>query len=150
MALPFGRRLSFAFVVRLNSPMPTARAFAERSVDLLTARGHRIPFRVVFGPIRSDGEEFRCKVRFHGWGNSPRDIRGYDSLQACTLAFELVYTLLVGFAKRGGRIVWPGTADDYDLSMFISHGKTAEPGTEPNRRQSDQRKARVAKKAAVG
>jgi hypothetical protein len=105
--------------------MPATRAFAERSVDLLMPVGDRIPFRLEFGPICSDGEEFRCKVRFHGWVNSPRDICGYDSLQAFNLAVELVYTLLAAFVKRGGRIVWPGTMDDYDLGLFTSGAKAA-------------------------
>jgi hypothetical protein len=130
--------------------MPATRAIAKRSIDLLTPVGKRIPFRVEFGPICRDGQDFRCRVRFRGWGNSPQAMRGYDSLQAFTFAVELVYVLLGAFVKRGGRVVWPGTTDDYDLGMFISQAKTAELVVEPDRRQRRLKQSAVAKTAASG
>jgi hypothetical protein len=100
--------------------MQQSSIIAERSVDMITAAGDRIPFRVEFGPIINDGQDCRCRVRFHGWGHSPPDIRGYDSLQALMLAVGLVHSILDDFVSHGGRIVWPGTKRDYDLDEFSS------------------------------
>jgi hypothetical protein len=101
--------------------MPTTLPFAERSVDLVKPTGERVHFRVEFGPIYPASKDFRCKVCFHGWGNSPPDICGYDSLQALLLAVDLVYGILADFIERGGRIFWPGTSEDYDLDAWRTH-----------------------------
>src|SRR5262245_57546555 len=100
--------------------MSAGATFAERSVDLLTASGERVPFRVEFGPIRQQGQGFRCRVEYHGgFEDSPPDIGGGDSLQALLLAVDIVHAMLCSFVKRGGRVVWPGTLEDYDLTSFI-------------------------------
>jgi hypothetical protein len=99
--------------------MPASSSIAERTLDLLKPSGERVTFRVEFGPIHGDGQNFRCPVRFHGWGDSPPDIRGYDSLQALVLAVTLVHSILDDFVRRGGRVLWPGTDDDYDLDQFV-------------------------------
>ena len=79
-------------------------------------------FRVEFGPILTDGQDFSCRVRFHGWGDSPPDIWGYDSLQALTIAVRFVYSILHDFVRQGGRVLWPGTDDDYELEHFtVTH-----------------------------
>ena len=99
--------------------MTSPFAIAERTVDLVKLSGERVTFRVEFGPIRADGQEFRCPVRFHGWGDSPPDIRGYDSLQAFVLSVGLVHSILEEFVRGGGRALWPGSDTDYDLDMFV-------------------------------
>ena len=99
--------------------MESPGVFAERIVDLLTANKERIPFRVQFGPIEPAGQSFRCKVVFQGWGDSPPAIWGYDSVQAFVLALELVRGVLTSFVEEGGgRVQWPGTLEDYDLSAW--------------------------------
>ena len=101
----------------------------EREVDLLMPSGERVPFRVEFGPIRQEGQGFRCKVRYHGgFEEPPPDIGGYDSLHALLLAVGLVHAMLTSFVKRGGRVVWPGTLKDYDLSGLAVLGSNAERG----------------------
>ena len=89
---------------------------AERSVDLLRSFGRR----VTFGPILSAGRDFRCRVRFYGWGDSPPDICGYDSLDAFVHALTLVHSILHEFVQRGGRVLWPGSNNDYSMESFIS------------------------------
>ena len=98
--------------------MAQSTIIAERNVDLITPSGERIPFRIEFGPITSDGQDCHCRVRFHGWEDSPPDIWGYDSLQALVLAVSLVHSILYSFVHEGGRVVWPGTDRDYDLDEF--------------------------------
>ena len=44
--------------------MSSNRSIVERSVDLLKPSGERVSFRVEFGPIRSVGQDSRCRVRF--------------------------------------------------------------------------------------
>jgi hypothetical protein len=100
--------------------MPTKGSFAERSVDLLKPSGERVVFRVEFGPILPKGRDFCCRVRFHGWVESPPDIRGRDSLEAFLQAVGLVHGILDDFVRRGGRVLWPGTSNDYDLVHFVS------------------------------
>jgi hypothetical protein len=92
--------------------------FAERRLDLLKPSGERVAFRVEFGPIRGEGQDFHCRVRFYGWGDSPPDIWGYDSLQALGLAVTLVRSILCDFVQRGGRVLWPGADADFDLDEF--------------------------------
>jgi len=100
--------------------MPINGPFAERSVDLLKPSGERVSFRVEFGPILPEGRFFCCRVRFHGWVESPPDIRGRDSLEAFLLAIGLVHGILEHFVRRGGHVLWPGTTHDYDLVNFVS------------------------------
>ena len=88
-------------------------------MDLLKPSGERVTFRVEFGPILNAGQDFHCRVRFHGWGDSPPDIWGGDSLQALVLAVSLVHSILADFVQRGGRILWPDTDTDYDLDEFV-------------------------------
>jgi hypothetical protein len=100
--------------------MTPSAPIAERTLDLLKPSGERVTFRVEFGPIRGDGQDFHCRVRFHGWEDSTRDIWGYDTLQTLVLAMSLVHSLLNDFVQRGGRVLWPGTETDYDLDEFVS------------------------------
>jgi hypothetical protein len=58
-------------------------------------------------------------VRFDGWGNSPPDILGYDSFESVILAIQLVHAILADFIQRGGRVLWPGTSNDYSLEDFF-------------------------------
>ena len=124
--------------------MPTTGPFAERSVDLLKSSGERAAFRIQFGPIRPEGRDFCCRVRFHGWVESPPDIRGRDSLEALIQAVGLVHGILDDFVRGGGRVLWPGTANDYDLVHFISspEWRSAEPGASPNHRPARQQRVR--------
>jgi len=92
---------------------------ASRSVDLQKPSGERVPFRVEFGPVYEAGRDFRCQVKFYGWGDSPPDIAGRDSLQALILAVELVHAILAEFVRRGGRVLWPGTSTDCGLEEFV-------------------------------
>ena len=114
--------------------MPSTRIITARCVDLLKRSGERVSFRVKFGPVRAEGQDFRCRVRFHGWGDSPPDIRGYDSLQALLLAVGLVRAILVDFVRHGGRLLWPGTSADYDLNAFAADRPKAGPSAAPKRR----------------
>src|ERR1700734_2679139 len=99
-----------------------SRPIAERSLQLLLPTGKRVSFRVTFGPIRKVRRDFGCPVRFYGWGNSPPDIWGADSLQAFTLAITLVHSILDTVVQRGGRVLWPGSGTDldYDLDNFLT------------------------------
>jgi hypothetical protein len=128
--------------------MPATRPFAERSVDLLKPSGERVAFRVEFGPVLPEGRDFRCRVRFHGWVESPPDIRGRDSLEAFLQAIGLVHGILHQFAQRGGRVLWPGTTNDYGLEHFVSspEWRRAEPTAPPNRRPARQRRVGMRRK----
>jgi hypothetical protein len=95
--------------------MPRNGLFAERSVDLLKPSVERVSFRVEFGPVSPEGPSFCCHVRFHGWADSPPHIRGRDSLEALLQAVGLVHGILHEFVQRGGRVLWPGTDNDYGL-----------------------------------
>ncbi len=106
--------------------MEATGVFAERTVDLLTSKGERIPFRVRFGPIESVTQSFRCKVSFEGWGDSPPAIWGYDSVQAFLLSITLVHSILSDFVGQGGRVFWPGTSEDYDLSAWGTASKSCQ------------------------
>ncbi len=97
----------------------------ERSLDLISPDGHRVTFTVSFGPPYPSGQSYRCPVKFTGWGTSPPDIAGSDSLQALLLAVALVYSILSDFASHGGRVMYPGTDSEYDLRSFneIDHDR---------------------------
>ena len=128
--------------------MSATRPFAERSVDLLKLSGERVAFRVEFGPIFPEGREFRCRVRFHGWSESPPDICGRDSLEAFLQAIGLVHGILDHFVQRGGRVLWPGTNSDYGLEHFVSspEWRRAEPAAPLHRRPARQRRVRTRQK----
>ena len=130
--------------------MPINPSFAERSVDLLKPSGERVAFRVKFGPVLPEGRDFRCQVRFHGWVESPPDIRGRDSLEAFLQAVGLVHGILDNFVRRGGRVLWPGTMNEYDLLHFVSspEWRRAEPAAPPNRRPARRRRVRVRRKGS--
>jgi hypothetical protein len=98
--------------------IPSTGPFAERTVDLLKPTGERVSLRVEFGPIEAAGQDYRCQVRFEGWGDSPPAIWGYDSVQAFLLAVNLVHGILAAFVRQGGRVVWPGTLEDFDLAAW--------------------------------
>jgi len=123
----------WAFVCWMKN-MPSTRIITARCVDLLKPSGERVSFRVEFGPIRAEGQDFRCRVRFHGWGDSPPDVWGYDSLQALLLAVELVHAILIDFVRHGGRVLRPGTSADYDLNDFVADRAKAEPAAAPKHR----------------
>jgi hypothetical protein len=116
--------------------MPRNGSFAERSIDLLKPSGERVSFRIEFGPITPEGPDFCCRVRFHGWAESPMDIRGRDSLEAFLQAVGLVHGILHEFVQRGGRVLLPGTNNDYGLEHFVSSPdwQRGEPSAAPNRR----------------
>jgi hypothetical protein len=99
--------------------MISSTPIAERTVDLIKVTGERVTLRVEFGSIRAQGKDFRCPVRFFGWGNPPPDICGYDSLQAFVLSVGLVHSILDTFVRGGGRVVWSGTDTGYDLDLFV-------------------------------
>jgi hypothetical protein len=127
--------------------MRSRGSIVERCIDLLKPSGERIPFRVEFGPVREEGQDFRCRVRFHGWGDSPPDIWGYDSLQALMLSVALVRSILADFVRRGGRVVWPETDNDYSLDFLLSLDRAdAEPSAPPNRRPARRRAVRASRK----
>jgi hypothetical protein len=126
--------------------MGSSPKIVERCVDLLIPSGKRVTFRVEFGPVRAEGRDFSCRVRFHGWGDSPPDIRGYDSLQALLLAAGLVRAILVDFTQHGGRVLWPGTSADYDLNAFVGRRPKAEPATAPNRSLARRQQVRESEK----
>jgi hypothetical protein len=121
--------------------MPTNGVFAERLVDLVKSSGERIAFRVEFGPILPERLYFSCRVRFHGWIESPPDIRGRDSLDVILLYVGLVHGILDAFVRKGGRVLWPGTDCDYDLVHFVSSPEwhRAKPITSTKRRRPGQR-----------
>jgi len=125
--------------------MPAHGSIADRSVDLLKPSGERVAFRVEFGPIMREGRSFCCRVRFHGWVDSPPDIRRADSLEAFLLAVGLVHGILDDFVRRGGRVFWPGTTSDYDLVHFVSSSewRSTEPAARPSRRPPRRRRGRA-------
>jgi len=102
----------------LYAQMPNPSPSAERTYDLLKPDGQRVRFRVSFGPIYQSGHDFRCPVRFSGWGDSPPDIWGHDSLQAFLLAVNLVHSILHEFMERGGRVLHLDSDVDYPLEIF--------------------------------
>ncbi len=115
-----------------KSKVTENRIFAERSLDLIKPGGERVAFTVLFGLPYPAGEDFRCPVRFKGWGNPPPDVWGIDSVHALLLAISLVHSLLAAFVERGGRIVYPGTDDDFNMADFrtqpVQERQTAEIG----------------------
>ncbi|EEF57608.1 DUF6968 family protein [Pedosphaera parvula] len=94
--------------------------FAERTLDLVKQSGERLTLTVQFGPIYKKDRDFRCKIAFIGWGESPPDIWGADSLQALISAITLVHSMLHEFVVRGGRVLYPGTEIDFDLEGFLT------------------------------
>ena len=128
--------------------MPSSSLIAERSVDLVKPSGEQVRFRVKFGPVSNSGRDFRCRVRFHGWGDSPPDIWGYDSLQSVILAIQLVHTILADFIRRGGRVLWPDTSNDYSLDDFLClpERPKAKRDARRNRRPVRQRSTRTPRK----
>src|SRR5258707_8444107 len=134
----------YTTLFRSSMRMPTNGPFAERSVDLLKPSGERLAFRIEFGPILPEAQDFSCRVRFQGWVESPPDMRGRDSLEAFLQAVGLVHGILHEFLRRGGRVLWPGTTNDYDLIHFVSSSewRSAEPVASPNRRPARQQRVR--------
>jgi hypothetical protein len=98
--------------------MTNSSPIAARTYDLLKPDGERVRFTASFGPIYQSGRDYRCPVRFSGWGNSPPDIWGQDSLQAFLLAVNLVHSILHEFIERGGRVLYSDTDVDWDLEIF--------------------------------
>jgi len=128
--------------------MSPSSVIAARSVDLEKPSGERVPFRVEFGPVYDAGRGSRCKVRFHGWGDSPPDISGYDSLEALILAVELVHAILAEFVRRGGRLLRPGTSSEYSLDdfVFVPNRAEVEPPTPISRHPAGRRVIRKPRK----
>jgi hypothetical protein len=98
--------------------MANPSPIAERTYDLLKPDGERVRFKVSFGPIYQAGQDYRCPAQFVGWGNSPPDTQGHDSLQAFLLAVNLVHSILREFTARGGRVLYSNTDVDYQLELF--------------------------------
>jgi uncharacterized protein DUF6968 len=90
----------------------------ERTLDLIPPNGDRTTFTVSLGPAYPFEESFRCPVKFTGWGKSPPDMFGFDSLQALLLAVGMVHGILSAFVAHGGRVLYSGTDSDFDLSHF--------------------------------
>jgi len=97
--------------------MANSSPIAERTYDLLKP-DERVRLKAGFGPIYQSGQDYRCPVRFSGWGNSPPDTQGHDSLQALLLAVNLVHSILHEFTKCGGRVLYRDTNVDYELDVF--------------------------------
>lgn len=100
--------------------MTVGDSIAVRSIDLLKPSGEQVAVRVELGPIFPAGLDSLCRVRLHGWIESPPDVRGRDFLEALLLAVGLVHGILAEFVRRGGRILWTGTSNDCDLVEFVS------------------------------
>jgi hypothetical protein len=100
--------------------MTEALPIAERSFDLQTPGGDRVRLKVTFGPIYKADDAYRCPVRFIGWGDSPPDIWGDDSLQSFLLAVGLVHGILQGFISRGGRVFYADTNVDFKFETLIT------------------------------
>ncbi len=115
-------------------------------MDLLKPSGERVSFRIEFGPITPVGPDFCCCVRFHGWVESPLDIRGRDSLEAFLQAVGLVHGILHEFVQRGGRVLWPGTNNDYGLEHFVSSPEWQRAEPEAALKHHLPRKSRVQKR----
>jgi hypothetical protein len=73
-----------------------------------------------FGPFYKFEENYRCPVRFEGWGKPAPDIFGYDSLQPLLLAVTLLNLMLKSFIERGGRVLYPDTNDEFALEDFAT------------------------------
>jgi len=99
--------------------MADSSPIAERSFDLLKPSGERVRFTASFGPIYQSGRDYRCPVRFAGWGDSPPDIWGQDSLQAFLLAVALVHSILQSFIERGGRVLYLDSDQDFCFEKFV-------------------------------
>jgi hypothetical protein len=95
-------------------------AFTE--LDALWPDGRRDRIRVGVGQPYYDGalQAWRCPVHMDGLHDGLQAIAGEDSLQALSLALELVHELLAAASQRGARLVHPGASPegrDHDLEV---------------------------------
>ena|SRR6185295_2236665 len=101
--------------------MPNNTSVIERTLDFVEPSGGRTTVTISFGPTYPVDDDYRCPVTFTGWQEKPPpDIWGFDSLQALLLAISLVHSMLVSFVEQGGRVLYAGTEDPFDLDGFLT------------------------------
>src|SRR4051812_30156162 len=89
---------------------------AETKIQCVAASGESFtsPLRV-YPPRREDRGMWSCAVSMGDLLREDQPLFGEDSLQALCLALSFARSRLQDFVARGGRLVIPGTEDDFSI-----------------------------------
>jgi hypothetical protein len=76
--------------------------------------GERIALTLAIGhPFPTPAGDWGCPVTLGGLQEQPASVYGHDSLQAICLAIAFLRSRLTSFIADGGRILDPGTGEDF-------------------------------------
>jgi hypothetical protein len=97
---------------------------AKRELLGVHQSGERFPIIIEICRPESQGDvndNWRCSVSVTPLCHRPSAIGGYDALQALALAISFAHSELADFAKRGGRLLYPDSKEEFSLSEpFLS------------------------------
>lgn len=94
---------------------------AETHLVCKAVRGDPFDVIVRIGrPRQQPTGEWLCSVALVGFYDRPHDIAGDDSLQALCLGLSHARAALTQFVREGGRLMYPGSADDYPIDAVFS------------------------------
>jgi hypothetical protein len=99
---------------------PSSRIAEER---VLAVRPSGDPVEVlaaVGSPHQVGPDEWACPVWLTGLHDRLPDVHGGSSLQALCLGATLLRSLMASFVEGGGRLLYPGTNDEFDLHACFS------------------------------
>jgi len=91
---------------------------AKRELTGVRANGERFPITITIDApysLNDTNGNWRCSVSVTPLCHHPFEIGGFDSMQALSLAVYFAHTQLADFVQRGGRLLFPGTDDDFLL-----------------------------------
>ncbi len=110
-------------VIRAGTDM--VEVIAEAKLVCIRPDGSEVETVARLGrPYRAEGGEWACPVSLDGLHDGLRDARGEDSLQALCLAASLLRQLLEHFLDDGGRVVYPGGAEEVPLRAVFGRIST--------------------------
>ena len=101
---------------------------ARRELIAVTSLGERVPVTIELGkPVSPPGpnENWECHLSITPpLMHRPMNVRGYDALQALSLAISLANFHLREFIAHGGRLTYPDSDDEFTLdSAFPEVGR---------------------------
>ena len=70
-------------------------------------------------PVHDPRGMWSCSLSMDGFFREDRPLHGDDSLQALCLALTFAHSQLQAFVSRGGRLLIPGTADEFPLEAYF-------------------------------
>jgi hypothetical protein len=102
-------------------PSTPVEAVAEEQLLAVRPTGERLNVVAAVGrPFQVGPEEWACPASLTGLYDHLHDAHGGSSLQALCLAASLLRQLLTNFVQDGGRLLHPGTDEEFNLQSCFS------------------------------